>query len=117
MLKGRSHPHRMEGTRRRRGKNQLVPGILWVRSSAMFVEDCRSQGYRTKYQLTQSRVFKAFVSTKVSGSGLGLTVARDIVESHGGIVLVGSLSNRGNKCSKFFCRALRQSLAGILAEK
>jgi len=38
----------------------------------------------------RERVFKQFVSSRRSGSGLGLTIVRRIVEEHGGTIRVGS---------------------------
>ncbi len=74
---------------------ELVPGFSG-RVVGIFVDDS-GPGIPDELSVDQSRVFKAFVSTKVSGSGLGLTVARDIVESHGGVIMVDSRSNRGTK--------------------
>ena len=43
----------------------------------------------------QERIFAAFHTTKPEGTGLGLTVARDIVTAHGGIIEVVSTLGRG----------------------
>lgn len=77
------------------GKAELVPGYTG-KVVALFVEDT-GPGIPDEISADQSRIFKAFVSTKVSGSGLGLTVAREIVESHGGVLVVDSLSNQGTR--------------------
>ncbi len=76
-------------------KAELVPGFSG-KVVAIFVEDTGS-GIPVELSMHQSRVFKAFVSTKVSSSGLGLTVARDIVESHGGVIMVDSRAKRGTR--------------------
>lgn len=75
------------------GKDELLPGFSG-KVVVMFVEDTGS-GIPDEVSLDQSQIFRAFVSTKVSGSGLGLTVARDLVESHGGVIMVDSLVDRG----------------------
>ncbi|MFH1117796.1 MAG: ATP-binding protein [Pseudomonadota bacterium] len=76
-------------------KAGLVPGFSG-KVVVLFVEDTGS-GIADELSIHQSRVFKAFVSTKVSSSGLGLTVARDIVESHGGVIMVDSCSGLGTR--------------------
>ena len=76
-------------------KHELVPGFAG-KVVSIFVED-NGGGIPDEVSLSHSHVFKAFVSTKISGSGLGLTVARDIVESHGGVILVDSSFNSGTR--------------------
>ncbi|MBI2826116.1 MAG: sensor histidine kinase [Planctomycetia bacterium] len=44
---------------------------------------------------TRARIFEAFYSTKTGGSGLGLPIARKIVEAHGGQIRVESEPGRG----------------------
>jgi signal transduction histidine kinase len=46
---------------------------------------------------TRSKIFQAFYSTKSGGSGLGLPIARKIVESHGGGIRVDSEPGRGTQ--------------------
>jgi len=41
------------------------------------------------------RIFAAFHTTKPEGTGLGLTVARDIVAAHGGMIEVVSTPGNG----------------------
>jgi signal transduction histidine kinase len=77
------------------GKDELVPGFSG-NVVAIFVEDS-GPGIPDELSVDQSQVFKAFVSTKDSGTGLGLTVARDIVEDHGGVIVMSSLYNRGTR--------------------
>ncbi len=43
----------------------------------------------------QERIFAAFHTTKPEGTGLGLTVARDIVAAHGGMIEVVSTPGKG----------------------
>ena len=43
----------------------------------------------------RDRLFQPFVTTKASGTGLGLAVVKRIVESHGGEVSVKSRPGRG----------------------
>ncbi|MCA8998002.1 MAG: hypothetical protein KDA80_13480 [Planctomycetaceae bacterium] len=43
----------------------------------------------------QERLFEPFASTKPSGTGLGLTVCRRIIESHGGTITAGNHADGG----------------------
>ena len=47
--------------------------------------------------MNEGLIFKAFVGAKASGGGLGLTVSRDIVESHGGVIFIESRPGAGTK--------------------
>ncbi|MBI4509554.1 MAG: PAS domain-containing protein [Deltaproteobacteria bacterium] len=47
----------------------------------------------------QERIFSAFYTTKAEGTGLGLTVARDIVAAHGGVLKVASAEGKGSTFS------------------
>jgi signal transduction histidine kinase len=79
----------------RSGQEELVPGFSG-RVASIFVED-NGSGIPEELSATDSRIFEAFVSTKVSGSGLGLTVARDIIEEQGGVIVVSSHKSKGTK--------------------
>jgi signal transduction histidine kinase len=46
---------------------------------------------------TRSKIFDAFYTTKSGGSGLGLSISRKIVESHGGKIRVESELGRGTQ--------------------
>lgn len=46
---------------------------------------------------TRSKIFEAFYSTKPGGSGLGLPIARKIIEAHGGEISVQSEVGRGTQ--------------------
>jgi signal transduction histidine kinase len=43
----------------------------------------------------RQRIFEPFYTTKTKGTGLGMAIARRIVEAHGGRITVGTGSDRG----------------------
>ncbi len=47
--------------------------------------------------LTLSRIFEPFFTTKAAGTGLGLTIVRQIVQRHGGEVLIDSSEGTGTR--------------------
>lgn len=47
-------------------------------------------------------LFNPFYSTKVEGSGLGLTIARDIVVEHGGQIQINSELNNGTTITTYY---------------
>ncbi len=50
-----------------------------------------------------ARIFEPFFTTKGSaGTGLGLAVARDIMQQHHGAITVGSMPDRGTTVELFF---------------
>lgn len=48
-------------------------------------------------EATRGRIFEAFFSTRSGGTGLGLPIARKIIEAHGGEITVQSAVGRGTK--------------------
>jgi signal transduction histidine kinase len=76
-------------------RDELVSGFSG-KVATIFVEDTGS-GIPDEVSSSETRIFRAFVSSKTSGSGLGLTVSRDIVEDHGGLIVVDSQPNRGTE--------------------
>ena len=47
-------------------------------------------------------IFDVFFSTKTRNTGLGLTFAKIIIESHGGEIFFESTPNQGTKCTIIF---------------
>jgi len=43
----------------------------------------------------QARLFEPFFSTKTGGTGLGLALARQILEAHGGSIACASTASEG----------------------
>ena len=46
---------------------------------------------------TQSRIFDLFFTTKPSGTGLGMGIARSVVDQHGGHMTVDSAPRKGTR--------------------
>lgn len=44
----------------------------------------------------QAKIFQPFYTSKPSGTGLGLPIARNIIESHGGTIKVSSVPGKGS---------------------
>jgi signal transduction histidine kinase len=44
---------------------------------------------------TKLKLFEPFFSTKVKGTGLGMPIARRLVEAHGGVITVGAAARSG----------------------
>lgn len=78
-----------------------------------------AQGDRVEFRVTDTgagvgehvagRLFEPFVSTRAGGTGLGLTISRSIVESHGGAV---RLERTGPGGSTFLVSLPRQAESG-----
>ena len=80
-------------------RDGIVPGFSG-KVVGVFVED-GGPGIPGELSSSESRIFRAFVSSKMTGSGLGLTVAREIVEAHGGLIMVDSAPDRGTRVEVF----------------
>ena len=53
----------------------------------------------------KARLFDPFVTTKEGGTGLGLSVVRDVVEQNGGHIVVESAPGRGSRFTVLLARA------------
>ncbi len=60
------------------------PVEIWVRDTGVGVKDG-----------DVDRIFEPFVTTKVSGLGMGLSISRSIVEAHGGTIRAERNPDRG----------------------
>jgi signal transduction histidine kinase len=48
---------------------------------------------------TRAHVFELFFTTKATGTGLGMSIVRSVVDRHGGQVEVDSAPGRGTRVS------------------
>lgn len=72
-------------------------GLLHIRlrtEGKELVIECQDSGIGMPAELLE-RVFEPFFTTKAHGSGLGLTICRDIVERHGGTLALSSQPGAG----------------------
>jgi signal transduction histidine kinase len=69
--------------------------VLRVRASGHAVEIVVEDGGVGMPPDVKARVFEPFFTTKASGSGLGLTIASQIVREHGGEIQIDSAEGRG----------------------
>ena len=61
----------------------------------------------------RDRIFLPFFTTKPSGTGLGMSIVKKIVDLHGGDIVVKSVSGRGTRVRiSLPAVALAHSLAG-----
>ena len=79
-------------------KRAVLPGFPG-RVLGVYGEDC---GKGLPEDLSISTIFKPFVSTKASSIGLGLSVAQDIVERHGGVISLNPVPS-GGASSRYCC--------------
>jgi signal transduction histidine kinase len=87
----------VQATRRRGDQPPIVRVKTSVRnhSIALMVED-RGDGVPEN---TLSRLFEPYFTTKQEGLGVGLSITRSIVESHGGSIEVANLPDGGARFS------------------
>ncbi len=76
-------------------------GVLSIRSR--FDGDCIEVSIEDTgcgmSQETQSRIFDLFFTTKPNGTGLGMGIARSVVDQHGGRMTIDSTPGRGTRVS------------------
>ena len=89
-----------------RNAMQAMPdgGNLIVRTiygNSMIIIDIIDQGIGIEKEYLP-HIFDVFFSTKTRNTGLGLTFAKIIIESHGGEISFESTPHQGTKCTIFF---------------
>ena len=76
--------HRLEAT-----PSTVAYGYYWAEAKPALRIAFRNNGPPLAPD-ERARVFEAFFTTKTHGTGLGMTIAKRIVESHGGRIEVGA---------------------------
>ena len=79
-------------------QSQSAAGVIVVRteiSDGMVQVAVRDSGQGIEEQELQ-RIFEAFITTKRAGMGMGLSLCRSIMESHGGHIWVESIEATGS---------------------
>lgn len=78
------------------------------RDNGMTIVDITDSGRGIEKEFIE-RIFDPFFSTKERGTGLGLTIASTIMQSHGGFIKVFSEVGKGSTFSLYFpCRDIKE---------
>ena len=77
-------------------------GTLWIQSEVNGTRSVQITFQDTGHGIPaeiQARLFEPFLTSKEKGTGLGLFIAREILESHGGGIRVHSVPGQGTRCT------------------
>lgn len=98
-------PHRMEQVFRNIMENSVAacsdPGQLTIRCEKAVLDDrdCLRISFRDNgpgiHAAAATQVFQPFFTTKQKGTGLGMAIAKRIVDAHGGQIELGTTTNPG----------------------
>jgi signal transduction histidine kinase len=89
--------------------NLILNGLEAIGSDGVLTIRSRFEGDRIEVSIedtgcgmsqeTQSRIFDLFFTTKPNGTGLGMGIARSVVDQHGGRMTIDSAPGRGTRVS------------------
>jgi signal transduction histidine kinase len=86
----------LNGLEALQGRGRLTVGMVWAPDTQMVTVAIDDSGVGMSDE-TLARIFDLFFTTKPDGTGLGMAVARSVVDLHGGELSVQSTAGHGTR--------------------